>query len=170
MAVVSFALNDAIDGLITTLQAATGFRAPTVAGSDIPVFDGAYPNGGSNFSCVVVGSDGDPNSVQRPGRLTSEWHDLDLTTDETGQIQCAIVVWSGDANPSTFGDQRSDALDILQDVDAAVRASNTAMALGVTQLLWSKIDSAELIQWVTEKGTVTRLPFTFSYRALLQVT
>jgi hypothetical protein len=169
MAVVSFAASDVITGLVTTLRAATGFRAPTTAGTDVPVFDGPIYGGGSNFSAVVIGADGLEDATQRPVRFTSEWHDMDLTTDEVGTIQCAVLVWSGDANADTIATQRAAALAILQDVDTAVRASNTAAALGVTQLLWSKIDSGEMFQ-TTADGTETRLTFTYSYRALLQVT
>lgn len=169
MAVVSFAVDDVIDGLVSTIRAAASFRAPDEAGSTVPVFDGAVYGAGSNFSAVVIGSNGLEDATQRPFRFTSEWHDLDLTTDETGQVECAVLVWSGDANPDTPATQRATAVGLLQDIDAAVRASNTAIALGVTQLLWSKIDSGECFQ-TTENGTETRLTFTYSYRALLQVT
>lgn len=169
MAVSSFAANDVVTALVTALRAATGFRAPTEAGTDVAVFDGPIYGEGSNFSAVTIGADGLPEGNQRPFRLTSEWHDLDLTTDETGTIQCAIVVWSGDANPDTAADQRATAVGILQDVDEALRASNVAAALGVDRLLWSKIDSAEMFQTFAE-GTETRIAFTYSYRALLIVT
>jgi len=170
MAVVSFAVDDVISGLVTALQAATGFRAPTEAGTDVPVYDGPVYGDGSNFSFVCIGADGSDNPQQRPARFTSDWHDMDLTTAEEGVIQCAVVVWAGDANPDTAADQRGTAVGILQDVDEAIRASNTAMALGVTTLLWSKIDAGEIFQEVNENGTETRITFTYSYRALLQVT
>ena len=169
MAVVSFAADDVIDGLVTTLRAATGFKAPTETGTDVPVFDGMEYGQGSNFSAVLIGDDGSGAANQRPFRFTSEWHDMDYTTDETGQIQCAVLVWSGDANSATQGTQRTTAVGILQDVDEAVRATNVTAALGVTQLLWSKIDAAEMFQDLDD-GWSTRLTFTYSYRALLQVT
>ena len=169
MAVVSFAADDVIDGLVTTLRAATGFRAPTEAGTDVPVFDGMEYGQGSNFSAVLIGDDGSGAPNQRPFRFTSEWHDLDYTVDEVGYIQCAVLVWSGDANASTQGTQRASAVTILKNVDTAVRATNVAAALGVTQLLWSKIDAAEMFQDL-EDGWSTRLAFTYSYHALLQVT
>ena len=169
MAVVSFAASDVVDGLVTTLRAATGFRAPTEAGTDVPVFNGPVFGAGSNFSAVTIGSDGTEDPTQRPFRFTSEWHDMDLTADEVGTVQCAVIVWAGDANADTAAEQRATAVGILQDVDEACRASNTSIALGVTTLLWSKIDAAECFQTFAD-GTETRLAFTYSYRALLQVT
>jgi len=170
MAVVSFAVDDAISGLVTVLRAGTGFRAPTEAGTDVPVYDGPAYGDGSNFTFVCIGADGSDNPVQRPFRLTSDWHDMDRTTDEIGTIQCGLVVWSGDANPDTPADQRGTAVGILQDIDQIIRASVAASDLGSDSLLWSKIDAAEAIQEVNENGTETRIPFTVSYRALLQVT
>lgn len=170
MEVTSFAADLVVDGLVAALRAASGFRSPLEEGTDVPVYDGAIVSSDSALSCVVVGSDGDVGGVQRPFRFTSEWHDMDFSTDETGQIQCAVVVWSGDANPDTFADQRALAVGVLQDVDEALRASVTAASLGVTRLLWSKVDSGELIQAATSRGIETRLPFTYGYRALLQVT
>ena len=169
MAVTSFAASDVVDGLVTTLRAGTGFRAPTEAGTDVPVFNGPVFGAGSNFSAVTIGSDGTEDPTQRPFRFTSDWHDVDLTADEVGTVQCAVVVWAGDANASTAADQRATAVGILQDVDQIIRATVAASELGVTDLLWSKIDSAECIQTFAE-GTETRIPFTFGYRALLQVT
>ena len=170
MAVVSFAPDLVIDALVTNLRAATGFRAPSEAGTDVPVFDGGYPSGGKNSQLVVIGSDGERGGVQRPFRFTSDWHDLDMTTDETGTVQCAVVVWGGEAKPTTFASQRATAVEILQNVDEALRASVSAASLGVAQLLWSKVDAGEMVQGVTDYGTETRLTFTYGYRALLQVT
>lgn len=169
MSVVSFAVDDVVTGLVAALQAADGFRHPAVTGDDVPVYDGAIYGEGRNTRAVVIGSDGSEDQVQRPARFTSDWHDYDLTTDEAGTIQCAVVVWSGDSEPDTVATQRGQAVGILQDVDTAVRTSITAATLGVTQLLWSKIDAGEIVQ-ITVDGTETRLSFQFSYRALLQVT
>lgn len=171
MTVVSFAADSVVTGLVDALRLTAGFCDPAAQdGTDVPVYDGAIVSDDRAHSCVVVGADGDTGGVQRPFRFTSEWHDLDMTTDEQGQIQCAVVVWSGDANADTYADQRSTAVEILQDVDQALRASISAAQLGVTSLLWSKVDAAELIQSATARGTETRLPFTYGYRALLQVT
>ena len=170
MAVVSFAADLVIDALVTNLRAATGFRAPSEAGSDVPVFDGGYPSGGKNARLVVIGSDGDRGSVQRPFRLTHDWRDLDMTTDESGVVTAAVVVWGGEAKPTTFASQRATAVGILQDVDEALRGSVSAASLGVAQLMWIKVDAAEMVQGVTDYGTETRLIFTLGYRAVLQVT
>jgi len=133
------------------------------------VFDGPIYGSGSNFSAVTIGSDGSGDPNQRPFRFTSEWHDMDYTVDEVGFIQCAVIVWSGDANPDTPATQRASAVELLQLVDETCRASNAAAALSVGQLLWSKVDQGEMFQTVAD-GTETRLAFTYSYHALLQVT
>lgn len=161
------ASGNVVAGLVDALRAADGFRAPSAAGADVPVFDGAIVGGGSVTSSVVVGGDGEPDGVQRPVSFQSGWHDLGLTMDEQGSVQCSIVVWSGDANPDTFATQRSTAYTILADVDAAIRSSVTAAALGVNQLLWCHIASGDLIQGVTSKGARTNLQFTVAYQALL---
>lgn len=169
MAVTSIAAGDVVAGIVTALRAATGFRAPTeTGGSDIVVFDGAVESQSSNMQCVVVGSDGDPSSVQEPVRFQSEWHDMDLSMDEQGVIQCAIVVWSGDTD--AISSQRTTIFGILEDVDAALRASIDAANLTVAQLLWCHVSGGVLMQGVTNDGTESRLPFTINYRALLQVT
>lgn len=160
MTVTSFAVSDVIDALVTNLGAAL----------DVPVYDGVIVASDSNLDgCVVIGSDGS-DGAQRPFRLDHPWHDFELTTDENGQIQCVVVVWSGDANPDTFATQRGQALAILQDVDTELRTNISSSELGVSQLLWSKVDSADMVQMVMKDGTETRLPFTVGYRALLQVT
>ena len=170
MAVSSVAAGSVVSGLVTALRAATGFRAPTETGTDIVVFDGAIVGGGSFSSAVVIGGDGDPDGVQRPVRFQTGWHDLDLTMDETGSIQCAVVVWSGSADPTTFSDQRTSAFDILDDVDTAIRASNDSADLAVTALLWCHISGGELRQGIESAGTRSVLSFTVDYRANLQVT
>lgn len=170
MAVTSVAAGSVVSGLVAALRAATGFRGPTETGADIVVFDGAVVGGGSFATAVVIGGNGDPEDVQRPVRFQTGWHDMDLTMDEQGTIQCAVIVWSGDANLDTFSDQRTSAFAILEDADQALRASVDAANLSVTQLLWLHVSGGELAQGISDRGTRTVLSFTIDYRAILQVT
>lgn len=170
MAVVSFAGGDVVTTLVSVLRAATGFRAPTETGSDIVVFDGPVVGGGSFPSSVVIGGSGEPEDVQRPVRFRSEWHDFDLTMDEQGTIECAVVVWSGEAHADVFADQRAAVFDILEDVDTAIRSGNTAAALAMSPLLWAHVSGGELRQASASGGTRSVLNFTIDYRAQLTVT
>lgn len=157
MTVTSFALDSVITGLAAALDTAL----------DVPVYDGAIVAGDSNFTCVVIGSNGDPRSSQQTASFTHTWHDFEMTTDEVGQIQCAVAVWGGDSDADVFARQRAIAVGVLQEIDQTVRASITASQLGVDELLWSKIDSGQLIAEPAANGTMTRLPFVYGYSALL---
>jgi hypothetical protein len=170
MTVLSVAAGDVVTGLVTVARAATGFRAPTESGSDVPVFDGAIVSGSSVGTAVVIGGTGEPDGPQRPVRFQSGWHDLDLTLEERGTVQCSIVVWSGDANPDTFADQRAAAFAVLEDLDTALRSYTGSLDAGVTRVLWTVLSGGELLQGVTSKGTRTNLQFGIDYYAYLTVT
>lgn len=166
MAVTAHAAPSVVNALVTVLRAATGFKAPTETGSDVPVFNGTVVGGGSMTSAVIVGGDGS-DGVQRPVRFTSEWHDLNRTLLESGQVQCVAVVWSGDANPDVYSDQRGTAFATLTAVDGAIRGLPASTALSVAQVEWCRISSGECIQYPFNKGTRTDLQFTVDYQAVL---
>jgi hypothetical protein len=170
MTVLSSAAGDVVTGLVTVARDSAGFRDPSTNGTDVPVFDGSIVSGSSAGTAVVIGGTGEPDGLQRPVRFQSGWHDLDRTLEERGTVQCSVVTWSGDANPTTFADQRATVFDALADLDAALRANNLVLDVGVSRVLWTVISGGELLQGVTSKGTRTNLQFGIDYYAYLTVT
>lgn len=170
--VAPLALGNVIDGLITTLRAADGFKDPLLAGTDVPVFDGLIVTGDRMFEALVVGGDGGgmAEGPQRPGRFQSAWGPTNMTLEERGTVQCAVVVWGGESDYGINATQRTRVVDLLAAVDVALRSSIAAAALGVTELLWCHIAGGEIVQMPTDAGTETRYPFTVDYSAYLTVT
>jgi hypothetical protein len=170
MTVLSVAAGDVVTGLVTVTRAAAGFKNPTANTAGVPVYDGSIVSGASVGSAVVIGGTGEPDGLQRPVRFQSGWHDLDRTLEERGTVQCSVVVWSGDANPDTFSDQRAAAFAVLEDLDTALRDTAGDLDAGVTRVLWTVVSGGELLQGVTSKGTRTNLQFGIDYFAYLTVT
>lgn len=168
MAVVAHAAPSVVNALVTVLRAASGFKAPTESGGDVPVFSGTVVGGGSMASAVIIGGDGAPGEdIQRPVEWASDWHDLNRTLLEQGQVQCAAVVWSGDANVDVYADQLTAAFAVLNAVDTAIRGVPAATALGVAQVQWCRTSGGQVIQHPFNKGTRTALQFTIDYEAVL---
>lgn len=147
-------------GLVATLQAATGFRAPTEAGSDVPVYDGPPTPKGQLLQFVSVGWAGDSESAA--GTFTGDHVGFGIGSnrEETGSIDCVLLVGSGD---SSFVTIRATAASILGDVSDAIRAT-PALGLG-TVVQWAHITNGSWSQGLAAKGAFVKVTFTVEYLA-----
>lgn len=106
---------------------------------DVPVVDG--PGAGEDVyqAVVIVGYDG--VSVDgRAGSWTQRYANVGpgAARDETGEVLCSVFVQSGDGS---FAELRGQALGLLGDMSAAVRADPT---LGVDGVLWVELAGVDL--------------------------
>lgn len=130
-----------------------------------PVFDG-QPLTYASLECgVAVGIN--PEIEQTSGGFRQEWRDAGpapfAARQEAGTVRCSIWRLTGDSNGIAAA--RAEVFAVL---DALVDASAAVTPVGVpalTSLL--PVTSAEVLQQLTEDGTVVELTFTVAYSGLV---
>lgn len=151
---------DVAEAIVTTLRAATGFKAPTESGTDVPVFDGPPVTQAQLLRFVAIGWDGDRDNVA--GGFEGDWSGFGAGSarEETGRVVCFLIVGAGDAD---FTDLRTTAKGIMGDVSDAIRATP---ALGLSPVVqWAHVTAGQWSQGVTAKGGFVKVTFTVEYLA-----
>lgn len=97
-----------IDQTVSVLQGTTGLCAP--GGTGVPVFDGPVSSQDYPTTYVVVGNYGLSDEDEIPEiTVDAQWASLPISAggrEETVQLPCAIVSWSGG---SSWADVRAEA-------------------------------------------------------------
>lgn len=151
-----------IDGLVTTLRAATGLGAPGDGSGDVPVYDGPVPTNAPVMHFVAVGWDGDDTSDSTAAEWESEWAGMGNggARDETGTVSCVVIAGDGSDD---FPAIRTTALATLATIAAALAA---APAVGAAPtVLWTELNTGAMQQGVSASGAFVRLAFTVGYAA-----
>jgi hypothetical protein len=144
------------DALLTTFRVVSG----------LTVFDG--PEFGltadSVGEFVIVGGNGDPDGD--PGAITQAWKGLGHNSrDETGEVNCAVIVQTGDTVIKTSRDR---AFVLLASLETALLADPT-LGAAVTAG-WMLPINGTPEQRENSLGSYVRLPFTISYNTRLGAT
>lgn len=155
--------DSVVDGLVTTLRAASGLGTPGDSSGDVPVYDGPVPTNEPVLTFVAVGWDGNDESDGRAVSFTQDWHDIGGTAsrDEDTEVQCWLACSDGGSDFSTLRSTASTTFGLVSD---ALRATP---ALGLTSALWCHITSGEVVQGVSPAGAFVGIQFTVSVRSLI---
>lgn len=126
----------------------------------IPVFDGPMTSDPDALSYFVVGSDGSDGEV-RAGQFTQSWAGLGARArDEMADVDCALVVLSGDEG--TFAGVRDTAFGLLAQMETGMRSN---FATNVPGVLWQELTVGDVFQANTNRGPRVRIPFTVHFRS-----
>lgn len=152
-------LGEAIDAVIAILKAGT---TGTLLGQDA-IYDGPTQSGDDVTTAVFVGWDGD---VEGDATATRAW-DADFAgapvgrqqRDESFEIVCAVISWSGDVDVKS---RRDSALDAFAAVETDLRA-RIDLGIGVGVPTTAQITGMQLYQEsAPESGRQARIPFLVS--------
>jgi hypothetical protein len=162
-----------VDGLLAVMRARSGYRAPSTASDDIPVFDGpqvaALEENTTRF--LVIGWAGDVPGDRDSGTAGQQLIALassNRPTEENGTVSCLAVAQIGDQDPATV---RAQALAIIGDVDTALRGQPAGPTLGIDpgtgngQLLWALVGDQARVTQYSAGGSVCEIEFSVVYKA-----
>lgn len=142
-------LAEAIDAVVATLTAA--LASPTA------VYDGPIISGDYAKSAVFVGYDGNPEGEFEAASLEQQWTGPGARVkDETLEIRCAAVAWSGD---TAIKPLRDTVLSLFTAANAALRANPSQ---GLANPAVFNLEAGTLFQEPITNGLQARLPFTIT--------
>ena len=157
-------MSAALPGVITALVALFD------AALDVPVFDGPIvtgdrPTGYLQVGSAVNGIPGTGTSTDEQSTFNLELSDMGPGTweQETGEIPCAAVAWSGDTEIVAA---RTAAFALFETCRAALKGDRTiggALPLNGVGL----IGAGSLSQLHTTEGVVASVSFTVPYQTVL---
>ena len=130
-----------------------------------PVFDGQPHTYARLEAGVAVGIN--PDIEQNSGGFRQEWRDAGpapfSAREETGTVRCSI--WRQTGSSDGIAACRDEVFTVL---DALAAASASVTPVGVPQLTTLlPVTSSEVLQQLTEDGTVVELVFTVAYTGLV---
>jgi hypothetical protein len=150
---------DFLDAVVTTLQAAEGFRAPddqTTEGT--PVFDGPVVTGEDPELYVVIGATelSDEDTDETGFSVESEWRTVPVQSGHRGEqvtVPCAVVRWAGSGS---WSNMRGDVDDVM---DSFATALISVAQVGLAGLTYLNVENLELRQVPDDDGLECRLTF-----------
>jgi hypothetical protein len=158
---------DVITALVTLMRATSGYRAPTVPGTGVPVYDGPQ--------AAVEGAHTEPRSLiigwrpqsDQAGESEQIVEVLAATTrprTEDGAVWCTASAESGDSDG--LATVRGQAFAILADVETLTR-TNPDLSLGsASGFRWAHAPSQVAVtQLATSQGMACQLVFSITYKA-----
>lgn len=147
-------VGDVIDALVALAEA-------TVDTSTVAVFDGPQPVFDPPEQFVAIGWDtGDEAGSGISADITQEWASLgNRAKDETGTVNCAVGVWTGDTNAKG---RRDTAAAIIGQLETALRADAT---LGIALVRNVGLSTGSLTQEQIDDGVRAIVAFTVNYTA-----
>lgn len=167
MATVYSLIPDVLDGLVTGLRAATGFRSPTSSSDGVTVYDGPEwvgANADDPDGFVVVGYGGEDLESRGVGddpgpAVSGDTQVRSISTaaskEQDLEVPCVVYTWSGaEEDVSAL---RSSAFDALAAVEVWLTANPR---LGVTpgasneQVLWATATGSHSLRQYKEGGGV----------------
>ena len=147
------ALPAVLDALVSALRASPALAAVTV-------YDGPAPTSATDLDMIVIGDDDDQEAGSPAGLTEQSWNGLGAKRrDESIEIRCAAVSWSGDVEIKPLRDR---VFALTAAVETVLRAGPSLS--GACQ--WSEFARVdELRQEQTDRGAVVSALFTVSARA-----
>lgn len=139
------------DWLITTLPALAGW-------SSVQVFDGQPVTGDSPLDYVTVGWVGEDSA----GNWESLKAESGLHNEETGTVRCCLTCNTGDDVAVASAQVRTRLFDLLDTLDATLRADQTlGESLAANGLV--ELTAGQVIPVQDEQGTALQVVFAVSY-------
>ncbi|MGW4426380.1 hypothetical protein [Streptosporangium sp. NPDC004631] len=120
----------------------------------VRVLDGPAVTAETDTELVYVGWDGDPDGDGQAVEATQDWAGIGARArDETLQVTCSVIVWSGD---TAMRPRRDRCYAILGVLEAALRADPS---LGLPPPTVAALAAGNLWQAQTSAGAEVRVVF-----------
>lgn len=159
MAVVTSAVFDLIDGLLTKFRADA-----TLTANAVDVIDGPPLTDLSAGNILFVGAQpSDQTGAEPDATLQQTWGEMGARSRyEDLTVTCELWVRDGNTDLAAL---RQVTHTLLAAIETALR---TDFSLSIGQLMWCHIVAADIRQIQTQKGATIAVPFTIAGRAALR--
>lgn len=155
---------EVVDALVETMRSTSGFRAPSAAGSGIPVYDSVEVDGQEERpigTYLVVAYPGDVDSPTEGGRSTQTPGPMGTTRpmDEDGSVELVAVVQTGDHDGVSA--VRAAAVAVMAAVESALRSDPTLGGV----VYWCLPEGGSSFKQYLADGIVVEVAFAVNYYA-----